>query len=83
MNFLNEDEIDYNKLRGSSGRINNILKQFRRSEDKQVLLLNAKQFGSGLNLQMTTDIVFFHRMSADMEKQVIGRGQRVWTNLSS
>ena len=77
VNFLNEDEIDYNKLRGSSGRINSILKQFRQREDKQVLLLNAKQFGSGLNLQMTTDIVFFHRMSADMEKQVIGRGQRV------
>ena len=75
--FLGEEEIGFDKLSGNAGRINNILRRYRDSEDKQVLLLNAKHFGSGLNLQMTTDIIFYHRMSVDMEKQVIGRGQRV------
>ena len=26
---------------------------------------------------MTTDIVLYHRMNSDLEKQIIGRGQRV------
>jgi hypothetical protein len=40
-------------------------------------LLNAKNYGSGLNLQMTTDIIIYHKMSKDLENQVIGRGQRL------
>jgi len=30
-----------------------------------------------LNLQMTSDIIIYHSMSSDLEKQVIGRGQRL------
>ena len=39
-------------------------------------MLNAKYFGAGMNLQMTTDLVIFHRFNAEMEEQIIGRAQR-------
>jgi SNF2 family DNA or RNA helicase len=41
------------------------------------VLLNAKYFGAGLNLQFTDEIIIYHRMSKDLETQVIGRAQRL------
>ena len=76
VNYCNKNNIATSKLAGNAGRITNTIKKYANSEDRQILLLNAKNYGSGLNLHMTTDIVFYHRMSVDMEKQVIGRGQR-------
>ena len=75
-NTLNESNIRWSKLCGSSGHITNVINQYTENKIK-VLLLNAKHYGSGLNLQMTTDIVLYHRMSEDLEKQVVGRGQRL------
>lgn len=72
---FNEQNISWHKLCGSTDVIKNIIKKFQ-DGSINVLLLNAKYFGSGLNLQMTTDIILFHRMSNDLEKQIIGRGQR-------
>lgn len=73
---FNKNNISFSKLCGSSGRVTNIINQFSQNQI-QVLLLNAKHYGSGLNLQMTTHIILFHRMSNDLEKQIIGRGQRL------
>ena len=42
-----------------------------------IVLLNAKYFGAGLNVQCTDEIIIFHRMSTDLEAQVIGRAQRI------
>lgn len=43
----------------------------------QVLLYDAAIFGTGLNLQMTTDIVFMHAPSSTyVYEQAIGRAQR-------
>lgn len=64
------------KVNGTPGHIKNVIDKFTSGEYK-VLLLNAKNFGAGLNLQMTTDIILYHNMSSDLEKQVIGRGQRL------
>ena len=75
-NELTVNNINFTKLQGSSGRIQNIITKFSNNEIK-VLLLNAKFFGAGLNLQMTSDIILFHRMAADLENQIIGRGQRM------
>ena len=74
--LLNKEKIPWSKLCGNTYQINSIIKKY--SENKiRVLLLNAKYYGSGFNLQMTTDIVIYHRMEADLEKQIIGRGQRL------
>ena len=40
-------------------------------------MLNAKHYGSGLNLQMTTNIVMFHKMDENTNIQIIGRAQRI------
>jgi hypothetical protein len=42
-----------------------------------VLLLNSNLFGCGLNLECTTDIVFLHKTETTLEKQIIGRAQRL------
>jgi SNF2 family DNA or RNA helicase len=41
-----------------------------------MLFVNARSFGSGLNLENTTDIIMFHKLDSELEKQVIGRAQR-------
>jgi len=73
--FTNEN-IKFSEISGSSDRIKNIINRFKSCEF-QVLLLNAKKCGAGLNLQFTDHIIIYHRMSKDLEKQVIGRAQRL------
>ena len=62
-------------MKGSTGRINNIIEQYK-SDELDILLLNSRYFGSGLNLENTTDIFMFHKMNESIENQVIGRAQR-------
>ena len=76
VNEFNKNGITYSKLCGSTGHITNLIKKYT-SNQIRVLLLNTKHYGSGLNLQMTSDIVIYHRMTNDLEKQIIGRGQRI------
>ena len=74
--LLNDNDIQYNRLLGSCGRIRNIINDYKNNK-VNILLLNAKHYGSGLNLQMTSDIIIYHRMNKDLEEQLIGRGQRL------
>lgn len=41
-----------------------------------ILMLNTQLLASGLNLECTTHVIFFHKMSHMTENQVIGRAQR-------
>jgi SNF2 family DNA or RNA helicase len=43
-------------------------------------MMNAKHYGSGLNLQMATDVIIYHEMQKELETQVIGRAQRLGRN---
>jgi hypothetical protein len=43
----------------------------------KILLSNSSLFGCGMNLENSSDIIFVHKMNIDMEKQVIGRAQRI------
>ena len=74
---LKEMNIKYEVPYGSSGRISNIIKRYKEDKEHRVLLLNANCFGAGLNLQFTDEVYIFHRMSVDLENQVIGRAQRM------
>ena len=76
IDLLTTSNIKYNRLLGSSGRIKNIINDFKNNKIN-ILLLNAKYYGSGLNLQMTSDIIIYHRMNKELEEQLIGRGQRL------
>jgi SNF2 family DNA or RNA helicase len=42
--------------------------------------MNTQHFGSGLNLENTTDMILFHKFDTESEKQVIGRAQRYGRN---
>ena len=42
-----------------------------------VLFLNSNFNGAGINLQETTDIIFYHEMPNDNREQNIGRAMRV------
>lgn len=67
--------MTHNKLYGNAGAIENRIKSFNDGKS-QVLLLNPQHYGCGLNLEQTTDVIFFHRFETDMERQIIGRAQR-------
>lgn len=75
-NKLKQLNILCKTLEGSIKSINTAISMYE-SGKIQVLLLNARNFGSGLNLQMSTDIIIYHRFTKEIEEQVIGRGQRI------
>ena len=72
---LTTSNTRYAKVSGNSNVIQSNINKYK-DGDLDVLLLNSKNYGSGINLQNTTDIIFFHKMSMDIETQVIGRAQR-------
>lgn len=75
-NEFKTNKIEYSFIKGHSSTISRILTNFEK-KTFNVLLLNATHFGAGLNLQFTDEIIIWHRMSEDLEKQVIGRAQRL------
>jgi SNF2 family DNA or RNA helicase len=75
--ILTDNDIQFAKLSGTAARINNLVTKFKHNESGlDVLLLNASHYGTGLNLENATDVVFFHKMNQNLEVQVIGRAQR-------
>jgi hypothetical protein len=78
--ILNNNNITHGRLVGSSVIVNNIIKKFD-SGNINVLMLNASNYGSGLNLQMATDIIIYHELKIELETQVIGRAQRLGRTL--
>lgn len=73
---LKTNKILYKMLKGTSNQIMKIIDDFQKGLIN-VLLLNAKNFGAGLNLEMATDVVIYHRFTNEMEEQVIGRAHRI------
>lgn len=68
--------INFATINGSTHRISKVITEF--SEGKhQVLLLNSKNVGSGLNIVAATDVFLFHKMNSETEKQIIGRAYRM------
>lgn len=74
--ILTDENISYSKLCGNINVINNTIEKFKNGIIK-VLLLNASNYGSGLNLQMASDIIIYHEMCTELQTQIIGRSQRM------
>ena len=74
-NYLKEKGYKYSKLKGQTTVINRIVNDYK-NDKIDILLLNSKYFGSGLNLENTTDLFMLHKMNKSIDKQVIGRAQR-------
>lgn len=64
-----------NSIRGNVTQINKMLYDFNQG-NVQYLILNPNHYGNGLNLQKAAVIVFYHKVSPDIEEQVIGRACR-------
>ena len=77
--ILIENGDRYDKVLGSIHKIKNILNDYKVG-DLNILLLDAKTCGSGLNLENTDVIILFHAMNKEMEQQIIGRAQRLGRN---
>jgi SNF2 family DNA or RNA helicase len=45
--------------------------------DVQVLLLNARVNGAGVNLQVTTDVIVYNIVEESIFKQIVGRARRI------
>lgn len=72
--ILEKNNLSYDYLKGIG--INNIINKYKNTNDNNILLVNTKAYGCGLNLENTTDIIMFHKFDSQDEKQIIGRAQR-------
>jgi SNF2 family DNA or RNA helicase len=73
---LEKYNISYCEIKGQISRREKYKKDFINGNIK-VLFLNSRHNGSGMNLQETTDIIFYHKLSEIMETQTIGRANRI------
>ena len=68
--------IPFSTINGSTHRVAKIINEFAEG-NYRVLLLNSRHVGAGLNITCATDIFLFHKMSSEMEKQIVGRAYRM------
>lgn len=76
IHVLTRLQISWSYLKGNQHHIQNVVTNYK-SCDLDVLLINPQNYGSGLNLENTTDIIMFHRFNTEIDKQVIGRAHRM------
>ena len=79
--LMKNNNIKYDILKEKS--VDKIIDNFNKGKIK-VLMMNALNFGAGLNLQKANNVIIYHRFTSEMEEQVIGRAQRIGrtTNLN-
>ena len=74
--LLNENGMRYVELDGGNVKaLDKILHEYKFG-GARVLMLNSAFYGCGMNLENTSDIIFFHKTDRIMYDQVIGRAQR-------
>jgi SNF2 family DNA or RNA helicase len=79
--LLNENGMRYVELDGGNVKaLDKILHEYKAGGGARVLMLNSAFYGCGMNLENTTDIIFFHKTDRIMYEQVIGRAQRPGRN---
>ena len=75
-NILNSNNIEFIELKGTYDSKNKKLEKFFTGEIR-VVFLKSKIDSSGLNMQKTTDIIFYHTMNESTVTQIIGRANRI------
>jgi hypothetical protein len=73
--IMKSNNTRFAMLKGNHMVINHVIKDYK-DGDLNILLANPRNYGSGLNLENTTDIIMLHKFDNDIENQVIGRAQR-------
>lgn len=74
--LLKDNGMRYVELDGGNVKaLDKILNEYKFG-GARVLMLNSAFYGCGMNLENTSDIIFFHKTDRIMYEQVIGRAQR-------
>ena len=75
--ILDKLHLKHGMLKGP-GLMKNMERFKRRgnSNHLDVLMINSTAYGSGMNLENSTDVILFHNFNQQIENQVIGRAQR-------
>lgn len=69
--------LKFAEIRGTSAHKNKTLERYKNGEIN-ILFLNCRSDGSGLNLPETTDIILYHKISSQqLETQLLGRALRL------
>ena len=74
---LEENNIKFVEVKGSISDRKKSIDSYKKKEDCNVIFLNSKFNGAGINLQETTDIIMYHRLHDYQKTQVIGRANRI------
>lgn len=73
---LDNFNIDFVEICGTKASRDSKLKKFRENK-VNVVFLNSRFNGAGINLEIATDIILFHEMPPGIKDQVIGRALRI------
>jgi superfamily II DNA or RNA helicase len=77
IDICNKYNIKYVDLdKGNIKDIDNVVNEYKYG-NAQILLSNSTLFGCGMNFENASTILFLHKMESEIEKQVIGRAQRM------
>lgn len=76
---FSENDISFVEIKGTRESRDKKLKQYREG-DINVIFLNSKYNGAGIELQITSDIIIYHEMDDQTEIQLIGRANRIGRN---
>lgn len=76
-NYSIDMEVQIVELNGGNSRdVDKVLSEFKENPKVRIMLIDNVYFGVGLNIENTTDIIFFHNVDENTYKQLIGRAQR-------
>lgn len=76
VSLLPELTVPYKMLNGNNQTILKTIEWFQQDEHN-VLFVNVELYACGLNLLHATDIIFYQKMSRELETQLIGRAYRI------
>jgi hypothetical protein len=74
--ILDENSINFSLIKGNNQQRETNIKGYKYG-NTQVIFLNSNFNGAGINLQETTDIIFYHKISDNMKEQILGRAKRI------
>lgn len=76
--IVNKSNLQYLQLDGGNIKdLDNILLKFKNDSKVKILLIDDSSFGVGLNIEYTTDMIFFNYVIPSIKTQLIGRAQRL------
>lgn len=73
---LDNHKIDFVEISGSKATRDTKIKKFKENK-VNVVFLNSRFNGAGINLETATDIILYHEMPQSIKDQVVGRALRI------